>query len=62
VVVDTRSIQAVDSSGNPITGLTWTSSNTDVATLSTDDPPIVTAQPGQQGVQTDTAVRSDTTA
>jgi hypothetical protein len=43
VVGDTRSIQAVDSSGNPVTGLTWISSNTAVATLSTDDPPIITA-------------------
>jgi hypothetical protein len=40
---DTRSIQALDSNGNPVTGLAWSSSNTAVATLSTDDPPIITA-------------------
>jgi hypothetical protein len=43
VVGDTRSIQALDNNGNPVTGLSWSSSNTDVVTLSTDDPPIITA-------------------
>jgi len=39
----TQQIQALNSSGQSMTGLTWTSSNTAVATLSTDDPPIITA-------------------
>ena len=43
VVGDTRSIQAVDSNGQAVTGLTWTSSNTAVLTLSSDNPPILTA-------------------
>jgi hypothetical protein len=48
VVGDSRTIQAVDSSGNAITGLTWASSDTTIATLSTDDPPIISAvAPGQ---------------
>jgi hypothetical protein len=33
VVGDTRSLQAVDSNGKPITGLTWISSDTTLATL-----------------------------
>ena len=43
VVGGTQPIEAVDSNGQSITGLTWTSSNTSIVTLSTDDPPIVTA-------------------
>jgi hypothetical protein len=44
VVGDTRSIQAWNStSQQPVSGLTWTSSNTAIITLSTDDPPIITA-------------------
>ncbi len=43
VVGDTRSIQALNSSNQEVTGLTWTSSDTTIATLSTDDPPIITA-------------------
>jgi IPT/TIG domain len=43
MVGDTHSIQALNSSGQSVTGLTWTSSNTNVVTLSTDDPPILTA-------------------
>jgi len=43
LVGGTQSTQALDANGNPITGLTWTSTNTAVATLSTDDPPIITA-------------------
>jgi hypothetical protein len=39
----TQQLQALDVNGNSVTGLTWTSSNTDIATLSTDDPPILTA-------------------
>jgi hypothetical protein len=43
VVGGTQSIQALDANGNSVTGLTWTSSNPALATLSTDDPPIITA-------------------
>ena len=43
VVGGTQSIQALNSSNQSVSGLTWTSSNTSVATLSTDDPPIITA-------------------
>jgi hypothetical protein len=42
-VGDTRTLQALDANGNQMTGLTWASSNTSVASLSTDDPPIITA-------------------
>ena len=38
-----QTIEAINSSGQSVTGLTWTSSNTAVVTLSTDDPPILTA-------------------
>jgi hypothetical protein len=43
VVGDTHTIQALGSNNQPITGLTWTSSDTTVVSLSTDDPPILTA-------------------
>src|SRR6185437_3001663 len=42
-----RTLQALDSNGNRLTGLTCNSSDTTVISLSTDDPPILTAlQPG----------------
>jgi hypothetical protein len=43
VVGETRSLQALDDGGNVLTGLTWASTDLTVATLSTDDPPIITA-------------------
>jgi hypothetical protein len=43
VVGNTQTIQALNSAQQSVTGLTWTSSNTNVVTLSTDDPPILTA-------------------
>ncbi len=43
VVGQTHTIQALNASNQPVTGLTWTSSNTNVVSLSTDDPPILTA-------------------
>jgi len=47
VVGNSRTLQAVDSTGNTLTGLAWSSSDTTVISLSTDDPPILTAlQPG----------------
>ena len=43
VVGDTRTLQAIDANGTALTGLTWKSSDTTIASLSTDDPPIITA-------------------
>ena len=43
VVGDTRTLQAVDTNGNVLTGLAWGTSDPTVATLSTDDPPVITA-------------------
>ena len=55
-VGDTPTIQAVDSSGHSVTGLTWTSSDTTVISLSTDDPPILTAlAPGHVTITAGTA-------
>jgi hypothetical protein len=42
-VGQSRTIQALDSNGQPVSGLTWTSSNPGVVSLSNDDPPILTA-------------------
>lgn len=43
VVGQTQNIQAWNASGAPVTGLTWTSSDPLAVSLSTDDPPILTA-------------------
>ena len=43
VVGDTRTLQALNSAGQPVTGLSWTSSNTAVVSLSSDNPPVLTA-------------------
>lgn len=43
VVGDTHTIEALGSNGQPVTGLTWASSDTTVVSLSTDDPPVLTA-------------------
>ena len=43
LVGDTRSITALNTTGQPVAGLTWTSSDPTVATLSTADPPVITA-------------------
>ena len=42
-VGDTHTIQALGAAGTSVTGLTWTSSNPNVVSLSTDDPPVLTA-------------------
>jgi hypothetical protein len=39
----TQSLHAINASSQPVTGLTWTSSNPAVVSLSTDDPPVLTA-------------------
>ncbi len=43
VVGDTHTIQALSPAGQPVTGLTWTSSDPAVVGLSSDDPPVLTA-------------------
>ncbi len=43
LVGQTRTITVTDSSGNPVTGLEWTTSNASVVSLSSDDPPVLTA-------------------
>jgi hypothetical protein len=43
VVGDTHTIQALNPAGQSVTGLTWASSDSTVVSLSTDDPPILTA-------------------
>jgi len=43
LIDQTTSLEAVDANGMPVSGLTWTSSNPSVVSLSTDDPPILTA-------------------
>ena len=43
VVGDTRSLQALSSPGQTLTGLAWTSSDPTVVSLSADDPPVLTA-------------------
>jgi hypothetical protein len=43
VVAESRAIQALDSNGAVVSGLTWASSDTAIVSLSTDDPPILTA-------------------
>jgi hypothetical protein len=42
-VGDTHTIQALSAAGQPVTGLTWTSSDATIVSLSTDDPPLLTA-------------------
>jgi hypothetical protein len=43
VVGDTATVQASNLSGQPLTGLTWTSSDPTVVSLTTDNPPLLTA-------------------
>ncbi|MFY9726260.1 MAG: hypothetical protein WB579_12515 [Bryobacteraceae bacterium] len=43
VVGDTHSIQATNLAGQPVTGLTWTSSDPSIVSLSGDAPPLLTA-------------------
>src|SRR5262249_31408528 len=39
IVGETRTVQALDAASHPVTGLSWTSSDPTVVSLSTDDPP-----------------------
>ena len=43
LVGQTRTIWVRDSSGHAVTGMVWTTSNPSVLSLSTDDPPVLTA-------------------
>jgi hypothetical protein len=43
LVGETHAIQALDGAGKPVTGLTWISSGPNVVSLSTDNPPLLTA-------------------
>jgi len=43
VVGDTHTIEALGSSGQSLTGLTWATSDSTIVSLSTDNPPILTA-------------------
>lgn len=55
-VGETARFQAVDAAGNAVAGLSWLSSDTTVASLSTDDPPILTAlTPGHVTITAGTA-------
>jgi hypothetical protein len=42
-VGDTHTIQALNAAGLPLAGLTWLSSDPTIVSLSTDDPPLLTA-------------------
>jgi hypothetical protein len=42
-VGDTRTLQALNATGQPATALTWTSSDPAVVSLSSEDPPVLTA-------------------
>ena len=42
-VGETHTIKAINAQGQSVTGLTWASSDTTIVSLSTDDPPILTA-------------------
>src|SRR5208283_1301661 len=43
VVGDTRTLQALNASGQTVTGLTWATTDPTIVSLSTDDPPLLTA-------------------
>jgi uncharacterized protein YjdB len=42
-VGDTHTIQALNAAGQPVTGLTWTSSDLNVVSLSSDNPTVLSA-------------------
>lgn len=62
LVGGTQPIQALDANGQSVMGLTWTSSDTTVATLSTDDPPVITAVgPGKAMISAGNAAAASVT-
>ncbi len=55
-VGDTHTIQALGADGKEVTGLTWTTSDATIVSLSTDDPPLLTAlAPGHVTIQAGSA-------
>jgi hypothetical protein len=61
VVGDTQTIHALDSAGQAVTGLTWTSSDPAVVSLSTADPPVLTAEAAGQVTITAGTVTAEVT-
>ena len=56
VAGETQTIQALDANSQPVTGLTWSSSDPTIVSLSTDDPPILSAiAPGRVTITAGTA-------
>jgi hypothetical protein len=56
MVGDTRKLQALSAAGQPATGLTWTPRDSTVVSLSSDDPPLLTAlAPGHVTITAGTA-------
>jgi len=54
LVGQSRTVSATDNAGNTVTGLFWTTTNSSVVSLSTDDPPLITAAaPGSATVYAD---------
>jgi hypothetical protein len=43
VAGETRTITAINAAGQAVTGLTWTTSDSTIVSLSTDDPPVLSA-------------------
>jgi IPT/TIG domain/Bacterial Ig-like domain (group 2) len=43
LVGQTRTVSVTDSIGNPVHGLVWTTNNSSIVSLSTDDPPVIAA-------------------
>ncbi len=55
-VGDTRTLQALGGGGQTVTGLAWSTSDATVVSLSTDDPPLLTAlAPGHVTIQAGSA-------
>src|SRR5260370_24764183 len=44
LVGNTKTLKLADQNGGTVTGATWTVDNSAILTLSTDDPPLLTAQ------------------
>ncbi|MFZ3213427.1 MAG: IPT/TIG domain-containing protein [Terriglobales bacterium] len=43
LVGQSRTVSVTDNAGNPVIGLFWTTTNSSIVSLSTDDPPLITA-------------------
>ena len=61
-VGDTRTLQALSATNQTVTGLAWSSSDSTVVSLSTDNPPVLTAMaPGHVTITAGGAVTADVT-